>query len=256
MKAIAAVLFVFIFSAMLPAQTSTSQITGTVRDATGAVVPGAQVTAVNEETGVAYRQQTTPAGLYAFPGLPVGRYTVSADLKGFKTSRSTGNTLQVDTPLTVDIALQVGETSDVVNVEASAEKLQTNNSTMGNVVTEKSVQELPLNGRNPLTLLVLEPGVVQRSYGGAGSGIHVNGSRDRSHNVTIDGIEANESTVPNPVANLYRLTPDNISEYKVTTSNPTPEEGRNSGANISIATRQGTNQFHGTLFEFLRNTNL
>jgi hypothetical protein len=220
------------------------------------VVPGVQVTATNEETGVVYRQQTTAAGLYAFPALPVGRYTVAADLKGFKTSRSTGNVLQIDTPLSVDVTLQVGETSEVVNVESSAEKLQTNNSTIGNVVSEKAVQELPLNGRNPLTLLVLEPGVVQRSAGAAGSGVHVNGSRDRAFNVTIDGIEANESTVPNPVANLYRLTPDNISEYKVTTSNPTPEEGRNSGANISIATRQGTNQFHGTLFEFLRNTNL
>lgn len=254
MKAITAVVLIFLSSAVLPAQTSASQISGTVRDSTGAVVPGAQVTAVNEETGVAYRQQTTPAGLYAFPGLTAGRYTVSVDLKGFKTSRSTGNTLQVDTPLTVDVTLQLGETSDVVNVEASAEKLQTNNATMGNVVTQKSVQELPLNGRNPLTLLVLEPGVVQRSAGGVGSGIHVNGSRDRSHNVTIDGIEANESTVPNPVSNLYRLTPDNIAEYKVTTSNPTPEEGRNSGANVSIATRQGTNQWHGTLFEFVRNT--
>ena len=86
--------------------------------------------------------------------------------------------------------------------------------------------------------------------------MHVNGSRDRAFNVTIDGIEANESTVPNPVSNLYRLTPDNISEYKVTTSNATPEEGRNSGANVNIATRQGSNAFHGTAFEFFRNTDL
>jgi len=113
-----------------------------------------------------------------------------------------------------------------------------------------------LNGRNPLTLLTLEPGVVQRSAGGAGSGIHVKGSRDRAYNVTIDGIEANESSVPNPVSNLYRLTPDNIQEYKVTTSNQTPEEGRNSGASISVATRSGSNDFHGTTYWFLRNTTL
>src|SRR6185369_14095296 len=125
---------------------------------------------------------------------------------------------------------------------------------IGNVVSQKAIVDLPLNGRNPLMLLVLEPGVVQRSSNALGSGIHVNGSRDRASNVTIDGIEANESTVPNPLSNLYRLNPDNVQEYKVTTSNASAEEGRNSGANISVATRGGTNQIHGTLFYFLRNT--
>jgi hypothetical protein len=254
MKLLKAVLTFVILSAPVVGQTSTSQIVGTVRDISGAVIPGVQITATNEETGVAYRQQTTPAGLYAFPSLPIGRYTVAADLKGFKSVRSTGNALQIDTPLAVDVTLQVGETAEVVNVEGSAEKLQTTNAVLGNVVSEKEIKELPINGRNPLALLVLEPGVVQRSAGGVGSGVHVNGSRDRAFNVTIDGIEANESSVPNPISNLYRLTPDNISEYKVITSNPTPEEGRNSGANISVATKTGTNQFHGTLFEFFRNT--
>src|SRR5204863_4008410 len=128
------------------------------------------------------------------------------------------------------------------------------NATVGNVVTSKAATERPLNGRNPLTLLVLEPGVIQRSLGSSGSGIHINGSRDRAFNVTIDGIEANESTVPNPVSNLYRLTPDNVQEYKVTTSNATAEEGRNSGASVSVATRSGTNTLHGTLYYFGRNT--
>src|SRR5215471_1084522 len=143
-------------SAAVFGQTSTSQISGTVRDSTSAVVPGAQVTATHEETGVSYRQETTPAGLYAFPALPVGRYTIAADMKGFKTTRSTENVLQVNTPLTVDIRLQVGETTEVLTVLATAEQLQTSNSTLGNVIEQKSVAELPLNGRNPLTLLVLE----------------------------------------------------------------------------------------------------
>jgi hypothetical protein len=175
-------------------------------------------------------------------------------VQGFKTARLTRNTLAVNTPLVVDVALEVGEMINVVSVEARAELLQTSNATIGNVVTSKEVTELPLNGRNPLTLLVLEPGVVQRSYGGAGSGIHVNGSRDRAYNVTIDGIEANESTVPNPVSNLYRLTPDNIQEFKVTTSNQTPEEGRNSGASISIAT--GAQCFPRHCILVFRNTDL
>ncbi len=239
------------------AQVSTSEITGTVHDSSGAVVPGASITATDEATGISHTQKTTSAGLYAFPALPVGTYTVTAEMQGFKTTKKTGNLLVVGTPLTVDLTVEVGQATEVVNVQSTAEAVQTENATVGNVVSEQAIKQLPLNGRNPFNLLTLEPGVVQRSAGAAGdSGIHVNGSRDRAFNVTIDGIEANESTVPNPLSNLYRLTPDNVEEYKVTTSNPTAEEGRNSGANINVATRAGQNAFHGTLFEFFRNTDL
>ena len=247
----------FLSSAILRAQTSTSEITGTIRDITGAVIPEATVIATNEATGVSYTQLTTQAGLYAFPSVPAGSYTIIAQMRGFKTSKQTGNLVVVGTPLTVDLTLSIGETTEIVNVEAGAAQIQTENASIGNVITEKVIRDLPLNGRNPLSLLVLEPGVVQRSAGASGdSGIHVNGSRDRAFNVTIDGIEANESTVPNPLSNLYRLTPDNVQEYKVTTNNPTAEEGRNSGANISVATRSGQNALHFTLFEFFRNTAL
>jgi hypothetical protein len=255
MKSVVAVLF--LAAALLNAQVSTSEITGTVRDSSGAVVPGANVTVTNEATGISYRQNTTQAGLFAFPALPAGTYTVQTEMQGFRTSKKSGNLLVVGTPLAVDLTLEVGAASETVQVEATAVALQTESATVGNVVNEKAIKDLPLNGRNPLNLLVLEPGVVQRSAGASGdSGIHVNGSRDRAFNVTIDGIEANESTVPNPLSNLYRLTPDNVQEYKVTTSNPSAEEGRNSGANINIATRSGQNAFHGTLFEFFRNTDL
>jgi len=107
-----------------------------------------------------------------------------------------------------------------------------------------------------MCLAVLSPHLRLVGQAPAGSGVHVNGARDRAYNVTIDGIEANESSVPNPVSNLYRITPDNIQEYKVTTNNATAEEGRNSGASISVATRSGTNDFHGSAFDFLRNTAL
>src|SRR5262247_1803035 len=235
------------------AQTSTSRISGTITDANGAVIAGAKVTAKNDATGAAQTQATTEAGLYSFPSLPVGSYTITVEMTGFKTANQAGVIIQVNTPVTVDIAMEVGQANEVVNVTGGVERLQTDNATIGNVVQQKAIESLPLNGRNPLTLLTLEPGVVQRSAGGIGSGVHVNGSRDRAYNVTIDGIEANESTVPNPVSNLYRITPDNIQEYKVTTNNATPEEGRNSGASISIATRAGTSEFHGTGFFFLRN---
>jgi len=235
------------------AQTGTSSITGTIRDSNGAAVPGATVTAKNDATGVVSTQTTTDSGLYSFSSLPVGNYTITVEKQGFKTLQKTNNTLQVGEPLTVDGALEIGQVSETVTVSGGPEQLQSSNATIGNVVEQKAIEALPLNGRNPLTLLLLEPGVVQRSFGGAGSGVHVNGSRDRAYNVTIDGIEANESSVPNPVSNLYRITPDNIQEYKVTTNNATAEEGRNSGASISIATRAGTSEFHGTGFFFLRN---
>ena len=238
------------------AQTNTSRISGTVTDSNGAVIAGAKVTAKNDATGVAQTQSTTEAGLYSFPSLPVGGYTITVEMSGFKTANQAGVIIQVNTPVTVDISMEVGQASEIVNVTGGVERLQTDNATIGNVVQQKAIESLPLNGRNPLTLLTLEPGVVQRSFGGIGSGVHVNGSRDRAYNVTIDGIEANESTVPNPVSNLYRINPDNIQEYKITTNNATAEEGRNSGASISIATRSGTNEYHGTVFEFMRNTAL
>jgi hypothetical protein len=235
------------------AQTANSRISGTVTDATGAVVSGAKVTAKNEATGVAYTQETTSAGLYAFPSLPVGSYAITVEMRGFKTTNRTGAILQVDTPLVVDMALEVGQASEIVNVEGSFEKLQTANATIGNVVEQKAIEQLPLNGRNPLSLITLEAGVAQRSAGAGSNTISVNGSRDRAFNVTIDGIDANESSVPTATNNIYRLNPDNIKEYKVTTNNATAEEGRNSGASVSIATRSGGNDLHGTVFHFLRN---
>ncbi len=243
---------VFLSAALLVAQTSTSQLSGTVRDSSGASVPGANVTLTNEATGVTQRQSTTEAGLYAFPSIAVGTYTVKVEGAGFKIYSRTGNTVQVNTPLQVDVVLEVGGATETVQVSAAAEGVQTSNAVIGNVVEQKAIVNLPLNGRNPLNLLIYEPGVVQRS----GGTVNVNGARSTAVNVTIDGIEANESTNPNPTNNIFRLNPDNVQEFKVTTSNPSPEEGRNSGANVSVATRSGTNEIHGTLFEFFRNTAL
>ncbi len=251
-------LFLALLLAVCPAlaQTSTSSIGGTVSDTSGAVVPAATVILANEETGVSARQQTTERGVFAFPALNPGSYAVTVEMKGFRSARLTGNRLEVGTPLDLNVTLQVGETSDVVTVEARTEALQTADASIGNVVTQQEVREMPLNGRNPLALLVLEPGVVQLSAGSDGTGVHVNGARDMSSNTTIDGIDANESSVGNPSNNVYRLNPDNVQEYKVTTNNMTAEQGRSSGASVSVATPSGTNQFHGTVFEFLRNTAL
>ncbi len=249
---VARIVLFLALSLSLFAQTSTTQLGGTVTDSSGATVPGASVVAINESTGLRYNQTTTAAGLYAFPSIPAGSYTLAVEGKGFKKFQLTKIVLQINTPANVNASLEIGAASETVNVEANSETIQTNNAVIGNVVERKAIEALPLNGRNPLNLLIYEPGVLQRS----GGTISVNGSRTGAVNVTIDGIEANESTNPNPVNNIFRLNPDNVQEFKVTTSNPSAEEGRNSGANVSVATRSGTNEFHGTAFEFFRNTAL
>ncbi len=236
------------------AQVPTSTMTGSVTDAQGLLVSGAKVVAKNEATGVTYETATTTAGTYAISSLPPGLYTITVTQQGFKTFTSRKNELHVGAPLVVDAKLDVGQLSEVVQVESSYQKIEATNAMLSGVVGRKEIGELPLNGRNPLNLIIFEPGLVQRSTGAAGSGTHVFGSRDRAHNVTIDGIDANESSVPNPQSNIYRLTPDNVQEYRVVTHNATPEFGRNSGANVTIATRSGTSEFHGDAYYFHRNT--
>jgi hypothetical protein len=242
------------FAGAAVAQVGTSRITGTVADKTGAVIPNAKVTATNEETNVSYTTTTTEAGLYSFAALPAGSYTITVEVQGFQKWVSRRNVLTVGAPTVVDATLEVGAVTSVVEVESTYERIETTSAMLSGVVTQKEIVELPLNGRNPLNLIIFEPGLVQRSSGAAGSGTHVFGSRDRAHNVTIDGIDANESSVPNPQSNIYRLTPDNVQEYRVVTHNATAEFGRNSGANVAISSRAGTNEFHGDLFYFHRNT--
>src|SRR5205085_1997987 len=188
-KLVRLTLSLFVFLALMAsfalAQTSTSRITGTVTDPSGAVVGGATVTVKNEATGLTQTQTTTDAGLYAFTSLPAGNYTITIEHSGFKTYQQTGGELKVETPLTVNVQMEVGQQTATVTVQGGTEQIQTSNAAISNVVEQKAIQQLPLNGRNPLNLIALEPGVVQRSQGGVGSGVHVNGSRDRAFNVTI-----------------------------------------------------------------------
>jgi len=219
------------------------------------MVVNARVEAKNDDTGLVFEEHTTSAGIYAFPSLTPGSYTITVTLSGFQTFQSVHNILTIGEPLVVDVTLKVGMPGQTVEVvESNYQRLETSNATVSDIMDTKQVQDLPLNGRNPLALLTLEPGVVQRTTNGAGSGTHVFGSRDRAHNVTIDGIDANESTVPNPQGNIQRLNPDNVQEFRTVTLGATAEDGRNSGANVIVATRSGTNSFHGSVFEFNRNT--
>ncbi|HZQ55621.1 MAG TPA: TonB-dependent receptor [Bryobacteraceae bacterium] len=254
-RAIFAITFALLStSAIVRAQVGTSSITGLVMDSTGAVIPGAAVQAKSETTGVVYDGITNGTGNYSFPSLTPGAYTITASKPGFQTFVAAHNVLTVGQPLVVNITLSVGAANEKIEVSGSYQRIDTSDATVSDVVTAQQVVNLPLNGRNPLALLTLEPGVVQRTNSNTGSGTHVFGSRDRAHNVTIDGIDANESTIPNPQSNLQRLQPDDVQEFRTVTLDATAEAGRNSGANVEVVTKAGTNQVHGTAFYFNRNT--
>jgi hypothetical protein len=182
--------------------------------------------------------------------LCTGQNHVTVELPGFKTAKRTGITLNTGTRSVQNFTLEVGGTDQTVEVQSSALQLNTTSATIGNIIEHITITAMPLNGRNPLNLIVLEPGVVQTGS----TGVNVNGMRSQSGNVTIDGIEANEASNPTPVNNVFRINPDNVQEFKVTTSNPTPEEGKNAGLNVSMATRSGGNEFHGSAVEYFRNT--
>lgn len=197
----AAALTAILYSSFASAQLSTSTITGSVVDPQGLGVAAAKVVATNEATSVSHESVTTSAGDYSVSGLPPGTYTITISQTGFRTFTSLHNVLNVGAPIVVNATLAVGATQEIVKVEGSYERLDTTSAMMSDVVQRRAIQNLPLNGRNPLNLITLQTGVVQRSNGAAGSGTHVNGSRDRAFNLTLDGnkpIVDSSCTFPSP----------------------------------------------------------
>ncbi len=243
------------------AQTGTSRATGQVLDPTGAVVAGASVTLTNEATGIDYKTTTTDAGTYLFDALPPGTYTVRVEFSGFKTFVSKNNVLTVGLPLTVNVKLDLGDVTSTVEVTATYERVQTTTSgNLGAIVDNRTLTDLPLGldlstgGRNPLVFVRLQPGVNVGSN--TGGGTHVNGARDRAFNYTLDGIDTNESSAGGSDFSPLRTNPDSIAEFRTITSNATAQYGRNSGAQVELATRSGSNDIHGTVFYFHRNNAL
>ena len=233
-------------------QGTTSRVTGTVTDNTGAAVSGATVTLTNEGTNTSITAQTSDSGVYVFDLIQIGRYTVSVEKSGFKRVVSTGNIVNINQPTTVNVTLEVGDVSATVNVENSAEIVQTSSSgNLGSTVEQRTLESLPivgLRGRNPLDLLNFQPGVV--TGGNTGGAVNVNGSRDRSFNFTLDGIDINESTAGGSNFTPLRPNPDSVQEFQIVTSNFTAELGRSSGAAVTLVTRSGTNHFHGNVFDY------
>lgn len=255
------ILFAIVFAAMqsrVAAQGTTSRVTGVVQDKNGAAVAGATVTLTNDGTRVSLTTQTSDSGTYTFDLIQVGSYTVLVEKQGFKKFQSAHNIANVNQPVTVNAVLEVGDLAEVVQVTAAPETVQTSTSgNVGTTIDQKTLEALPIvttRGRNPLDLLNFQPGIV---FGGnTGGAVNVHGSRDRAFNFTLDGIDINESTAGGSNFTPLRPNPDSIQEFQIVTSNFTAELGRSSGAQVTLVTRSGTNQFHGNAFEYYRTPRL
>ncbi len=247
-----------ICSAFLFAQGSGGRILGRVSDQSGALLSGVKVTATNEATGATHQTQTNASGDYAFPAMPVGTYTLTFDMAGFKTNIMKGITVEINQVVTFNSTLQIGQAKELVEVTSEAPLVDTTTTQLGAIVNNRSVNELPLNARDSYQFLQLQPGVQSQlgSSGGtfygsdsAGS-VSVNGGRGRSNNFSVNGGDANDQFVN---AAAVQPSPDAIAEFRVITNTFDAEYGRNSGAVVNVVTQSGTNAIHGDVYEYFRN---
>src|SRR6266704_3711187 len=258
-----ACLIVLLAGLALPAyaQRTTATIRGTVPDSTGAVAPGANVTAKSEETGFARSTLTNSAGVYSFAELPIGTYTVEVALTGFKTSVVKGVALNVADDRGVNVRLETGTVTENVTVEVPAVAVQTIGGEVAGLVTGEQVRELPLNGRNFLQLTTLMPGVSQADdFNTKDRGlmshisVSVSGSGPGGNMWTVDG--ANNNDVGSNGTILVFPSVDAIDEFKVHRNSYGAEFGGAAGAQVNIVTRGGSNEFHGSAYYFGRNEKL
>ncbi|MBZ5542331.1 MAG: TonB-dependent receptor [Acidobacteriia bacterium] len=234
----------------------TATVTGYVSDPSGAFVPGAAVTIVNMETAFTRTTATSAEGAYTFPGLPIGTYDLTVNKAGFQSYKQSGITLQVNQTARIDLTLQLGGVAQAIEVVGQAAMLDTETSSQGQVVEQRSLADLPLDGRNPIALVSLVAGATQvnapailEGYRG-GSWASVNGSRINQNNFLFD---ANNYSSVYANTGLNYPNPDALQEFKLLTHNYSAEFGRNAGSVFNAVTKSGTNEFHGSVWEFLRN---
>src|SRR5580765_4543523 len=251
-------LLILVFAASAFAQT-TASIQGTVADQSGAAVVGAKVTEKNTALGIERTAQTSSTGSYEVPALPPGTYNVQVQMNGFETQLAKDLLLQVSQNSVQNFSLKVASTQEVVTVEATAPVIESTTITVGQSISQRTVQEIPLNGRHFVDLGLLIPGSVTPPQNGfltaplrgQGSfGLNTAGGREDTVNFMINGVNLNDM-VQNQIT--FQPSINTVQEFKADNSTFSAEYGRNSGAIVNIATRSGTNQFHGEFFEFLRN---
>ncbi|HET6176853.1 MAG TPA: carboxypeptidase-like regulatory domain-containing protein [Candidatus Sulfotelmatobacter sp.] len=250
------VVVVLALSALTVAQSAMTSLRGTVTDPKGAVLQGAIVTLSNASTGYSRTTKSGNDGAYQFLEVPPATYMLTVTSSGFATVKQDRVTLQVSQPATLDVAMQVRGTTEVVEVSSEAPLVNTTDATQGNVFNTTQLLNLPSEGRDPVAILSLQPGVTyigqnvdQTADSRGGS---VAGARSDQTNVTLDGLDNNDQLTGNAFQGALRAPLDSIQEFRVTTSNSNADAGRSSGAQVSLVTKSGTNNFHGGLYEYNR----
>ncbi len=241
------------------AQTATTSLRGVVEDSSGAVIPSAHVTLDDPQRGAHVERTAGPTGEFTFPQLAPGTYTLTVEAVGF-VAQHVEKQLLVAQPATQNITLNPAGTSTEVTVEATSPALNTTDATLGDALSSTAVQQLPSEGRNVPDLLSLQPGVLYLGHNinenlDSRSGA-VAGARSDQGNVTLDGVDNNDQVQGFAFTGVLRSTLDSVEEFRVVTTGTNADEGRSSGAQVSIVTRTGTNSFHGSLYEYNRNTAL
>jgi hypothetical protein len=249
--------------AVASAQFDGAEVVGTIRDASGAAVPKAQVTLQNVRQGTLEHRITDANGEFDFPSVQVGEYVVTAEKDGFAQSRSDAFAVQVAARQRVDLALKIGQSSDTVTVSAAASLLETDTSDRGQVIDHREAVDLPLNGRVVTDLALLVPGVRLSLLdtglpGSREAAYNVNGERATANNFLLDGIDNNYYSTENQgfSSQVIHPSPDAIEQFKVQTDNFSAEYGRAGGAVLNVTTRSGTNNLRGVVYDYLRNTDL
>jgi hypothetical protein len=254
-------LIAILISPPLAAQEVSAGITGAITDPSGAAVPGAGVTARDMDRGTTWKTTTNAEGVYAFPRIPAGKYELKFEASGFRTASRRDIVLELNARIRLDLAMELGAVTETVEVAGSAIMLQTESTQVGNVMTAGTNVNLPLNGRNFVQLTLLSAGATTVNPAGFTSGMrtnaggrpYVNGNREEANNFLLDGIDNNNA---NSNMVTYQPNVDAIQEFKMITNNASAEFGNFQGGIINITIKSGTNQFHGSLFEFLRNDHL
>jgi hypothetical protein len=236
---------------------ATSSLTGTVSDPSGAVIPGSTLKIENAQQGLTRQATSDPQGRYAFLQVPPGTYKITAKAAGFADVIVHDYRLLVNAPSTLNLKFEkLGAVSEAIAVSAEGVQVNTTDASIGNAISTKPILELPLNARNIVGLLSLQPGVVTTTEGDnldSRNGA-VNGGKSDQANVTLDGVDVNDQIDRYAFTSVLRMTPDAMQEFRVTTLNANADSGRSSGAQVVLVTKGGTNEIHGSLYEYHRNT--
>jgi len=255
-------LYILVGMSIICAQTGNTSVHGTITDPKGSTVPGAKVTLSNSALGINLETTTNKNGEYQFVEIRPGTYELSVTASGFSTMHQTGMQLLVATPTTSDIQLQISSGTTTVEVVGTSQMVNTQDATIGTAFGQTQLSALPFEGRDPAGILSLQPGVVTVSdrgkvdTNGDSRGGAVNGARSDQSNITLDGIGDNDEVKGTAFQGALRATLDSIEEFRVVTTNSDADQGRSSGAQVQLVTKSGSNQFHGTGYEYNRPTNM